>query len=119
MARATLSVQELVLGGGTVTASGGTIVQADGALIRAGGNTRKLFLHVTAGTIAGTLTIPAGDNPPAFREDLGDVTVVLTANQTQFVAVESARHAKSNGDIWINSAGELVVVKAYRLPDDL
>lgn len=119
MARATLTIQDLLVSGGTVNTIGGTIDATDGALLRAGGNTQKLFLHITAGTIAGTITIPAGDNPPAFRKGLGDLTVVLTANQTQFVAIESARHAKSNGDIWINSAGTLVVVKPYRLPNDV
>jgi len=118
MARATLDVQELTLGGGTVNTIGGTLVAADGALIRTQ-NTRKLFLHITAGTIAGTITVKAGDNPPAFRKDLGDVTIVLTANQQQFVAIESARHVRSDGDIYIESAGSLVVVKPYRLPDDL
>lgn len=82
MARGTLTAQELTYNGGTVNTIGGTIVQADGALIRAGGNTRKLFLHCTAGTIAGTLTIVAGDNPPAFRKSLGDLAVALTANRS-------------------------------------
>lgn len=119
MARATLTVQDLLTTGGTVNTIGGTLVAADGALIRAGGNTQKMFLHITAGTIAGTLNIKAGDNPPAFRKGLGDVTIVLTANQTQFVVIESARHSKSNGDIYIDSVGELVVVKPYRLPNDV
>ena len=119
MARATLTIQDLTLGSGTLNSIGGTIVAADGALIQAGGKTRNLFLHITAGTIAGTLTVKAGDNPPAFRKGLGDVTQVLTANQQVFLPIESARHAKSNGDIYIESAGSLVVVKPYRLPSDL
>ena len=119
MARGTLTPQELTYNGGTVNTIGGTIVAADGALIRAGGNTRKLFLHVVAGTIAGTITILAGDNPPAFRKALGNLAVALTANQTQFVAIESARFTQDDGNIHINSAGELVVVKPYYLPDEL
>lgn len=119
MARGTIAAQELTYNGGTVNTAGGTIVAADGVLIRSGGNTRKMFLHVVAGTIAGTITIVAGEHPPAFRKSLGDLTVVLTANQTQFVAIESARFAKANGDIWINSTGELVVLKPYVLPDEL
>ena len=119
MARGTLTAQELTYNGGTVNTIGCTIVAADGALIRAGGNTRKLFLHCTAGTIAGTLTIVAGDNPPAFRKSLGDLAVALTANQIKFVAIESARFTQDNGDILINSAGELVVVKPYYLPDEI
>lgn len=119
MARQALTIQALTYNGGTVSSIGGTIVAADGAYVAAGGNTRRLFLHVTAGTIAGTITVLAGDNPPAFRKDLGDLTVALTANQIKFVCIESARFTQDDGNIHIDSTGELVVVKPYRLPDEL
>lgn len=119
MARQSLSITDLTLGAGVLSSIGGTIVPADGGLIPAGGKTRNLFLHVTAGTIAGTLYIKAGDNPPGFRKGLGDVTQVLTANQQVFLPIESARHAKTNGDIYIESVGNLVVVTPYRMPSDV
>ena len=119
MPRQALTIQDMTHSGGVVNSISGTLLQVDGGVVAAGGKTRNLFLHIQAGTAAGTITILAGANPPAFRKGLGNLVIALTANQMLFFPLESARYTQTNGDIYIDTASNLVVVKPYRMPADI
>jgi hypothetical protein len=122
MARDTISIQSLTANAGTA-ATYGTPVSANGAVISAGGDTSGLVLHVKAGTAtAGTITIGAGDNPPAFRAGLGAATVVVAASGETFIVLESARFAQSDGTLeidWSASLDTVGRVAAYRFPAEI
>jgi hypothetical protein len=119
MAKGTITIKELTQNGGTV-ASPHTIVAADGALIHAGGNTRKLVIVVkNSGTaLPGTVTVTAGANPPAWRQGLGDLTVVVPVSSERLILVESARFAQADGDIYLAFSASInsELAYAYRLP---
>lgn len=120
MARVTIGVVTLLKTDGTLHA-GGSLTVADGAVIAAGGKTGNLWVHVknTGGSI-GTVSVPVGSHPPALRNGLGSIDVIVPATTGErLFMVESARHAQDNGDIHLDfSAGMNGSVYAYRLPQD-
>jgi len=118
MARGTVAIADGVANGATVPTAH-TIVTANGALIQAGGRTRKLVLRITnTGGTAGTVTAKAGVNPPAWRNGLGDMAVVVAETTgVAYLLVESARFAQANGDIYLDFSAEIVgTVEALELP---
>lgn len=122
MPRDAISITSLTANDGTV-ATYGTPVSANGAVISAGGDTSGLFLHVKSGSgTAGTVTIGAGDNPPAFRQGIGPATIVVAANSERMIVLESARFAQNDGTIevdWSASLDTVGRVAAYRFPDSI
>lgn len=117
---ATLSVEKLTLNDGTALA-GTTLAgttSTDHSISRV--DAARLIIYVkTAGT-AGTLSVYAGDNPPAFRASQGSVAVGIAANTTKFIPVESARFAQSDGTITLNQTFLAdATVAVIELPDDL
>jgi len=80
---------------GTVAAT-----PADGWAIAAyGRDGRELMLKFTADASGDTVTITAGDNPPALRKGLGDATITLSTSETEVVCVEAARFVQNDGTI--------------------
>lgn len=116
MARVSVPVQELVLNSGT--ASDGTAIDtSNGHVIENGGYTSRMVIRVNnTGTVAGTVTVKAGANPPALLKDLGDTTIAVDASAESYIVLESARYAQSDGDINIDIAGLSGSIYAYELP---
>jgi len=53
---------------------------------------RWFFIVQMTSTVALTVTIKAGTNPPAFRQSLGDLVLTPVANDYQVVQVGSSRY---------------------------
>lgn len=77
-----------------------------------------LMVNVTGVKTANYLSIIAGDNPPAFRSDLGNLTISTWTdggNEVRFIGpLESARFMNSTGYLQVSSknlTGELAVLK--------
>jgi hypothetical protein len=85
-----------LLGAGTAI----TDAVANVFAIAAGGrHSDRLILIFEADASGDTVTILAGDRPPAERAGLGNVTVELAASDIRAVAVESARFVQDDGSI--------------------
>lgn len=63
------------------------------------GRGRNVLLKFVSVTNAATVTINAGDKPPAMLQGLGNITVTLAANDVKYIAVELARVLQSDGTI--------------------
>ena len=59
----------------------------------------RITLYFEADATGDTVTILAGDRPPAQRAGLGNITVVLAASDLRSVTVESARFVQDDGTI--------------------
>jgi hypothetical protein len=124
MAVAVVSVVDLAMN--TVSAdlpdaSGTAItVGADGATIAAGGTNgwpgRKFLVKITDDGGADTMTIEAGDYPPAATSGLGALTFAMAASDVFYIVLESARFMKSDGKIKITSTGTGNLIEAFALP---
>lgn len=57
-----------------------------------------LFKFVDDGS-GSTVTINAGDNPPAMTQGLGNITVTLAASDVKYICLEAARVTQSDGTI--------------------
>jgi hypothetical protein len=103
MPRDTLSLTSVSASAGTSTGAGLTIAPANGAVITASNTSRILFRVTNTNGTDRTITIKAGDNPPAFRAGLGDLAMVIPATSGDVVfSVESARHLQDDGTILID-----------------
>jgi hypothetical protein len=122
MARDSVAITQLSLSAGVAEPAGTTIAPANGASIAAGGDTRKLVVRITNTHGSDhTVTVKAGSADPAFRRGIGDKTVTVAATSgVQYLTVESARFAQSDGSIHLDfEVGMTGKAMAFRLPDDL
>lgn len=63
-----------------------------------------LALHVSASTNGDDLVVEAGDNPPAVRQGIGDLTYTFTGGAKELVLkLETARFIQDDGLIHISS----------------
>ena len=63
---------------------------ADGWVIAAGGlSGNRLLLKFLADASGDTVTIAAGDNPPAVRKGLGALAITLAASDVKHIVVEA------------------------------
>lgn len=120
MARVSIGIVPLSTTAGTVHA-GGSLTVADGATIAAGGKTSRLVIRVANTGSAGTVSVVPGTDDPAFRRTVGTVQHTVGATTgVSFFCVESARHAQSDGAIYLDfSSGMNGTIQAYELPDNL
>lgn len=121
MARDAVAITALAIDAGTARPAGTTVVVANGATIAAAGNARKLLVELTntdATSRVATFVAPT-DNPHAVRSSLGNLAVTCAQNVPQYVVIESARFAQTDGAIHINFAASFAgTVRAYRLPPE-
>lgn len=120
MPRDILTPVALAMNAGTNGGAGVSINVTNGAVVPAGSMPR-LLLKVT-NTYAGakSVTIRAGVNPPAVREDLGDLVVPLAQNATHYFVLESARFAQADGSLNVDyETGMTGTAWALKLPVDL
>jgi hypothetical protein len=119
MPRNAVTITPLTLDGNVARPAGATVVVADGAVIAAAGNTGKLlieFNQTDATARVATIKAPTG-NPFSPRSPRGDLAVTCAQNVPQYIVLESARFAQTNGDINIDFAASFAgTVRAYRLP---
>jgi hypothetical protein len=69
------------------------------AIAAGGRHGDRILLGFEADASGDTVTILAGDRPPAERAGLGSVTIVLAASDLRVVAVEAARFLQDDGSI--------------------
>jgi len=102
-----------LLGVGTVI----TDAAANVFSITAGGrHGDRLLLIFEADASGDTVTIVAGDRPPAQRADLGTITVVLAASDIRGVCVEAARFLQDDGTIRATCTDNGTLAYALILP---
>lgn len=104
------------------TAEGGTQVTTGNiAVITTNGENRNVILSVYGSGGASSITVQAGDNPPAQRAGLGATSAItIPASDCVLLCLEGARFGQDNGTIRItNSGANTIVVGAYRLPDTI
>lgn len=71
---------------------------ADGWTIDVTGyKANRILLKFLADASGDTVVINAGDYPPAARQGLGDISVVLAASDVRFIVVEAARVMQDDG----------------------
>ena len=104
-----------LLGAGTAI----TDAAANVFSIAAGGrHGDRLLLIFEADATGDTVTIAAGDRPPAQRAGLGTITVVLAASDIRGVCVESARFVQDDGTIRATCTDNGTLAYALILPRD-
>lgn len=95
---------------------------ADGFAVAAddiGRGRNVLLKFVETGTDTATVTIDAGEKPPAMHAPLGDVEVELAASDVKYIAVELARVLQEDGTITGTVSGnsaDAVAMSVYVLP---
>jgi len=87
------------------------------------GDSHNVLLEITNDSVADNMTVVvlAGDNPPAFRSGLGDLSLTVVPGTPQLVVLESARFAQESGKIQIKATPaatktQTLTYRAYRLP---
>jgi hypothetical protein len=124
MARTALTVQ--ALGPNAATAQpAGVVGQADGHYVDTNVRTtinddvklEHLLLHVTVATATTTVTVRAGDYPPALDADRGDLVASLPVGSHFIGPFTSSRFLKTSGQVHIDYGTPAnVTVRALRVP---
>ena len=90
---------------------------ADGWVIAAAGHSGdRLLLKFLAGASGDTVTITAGDRPPAQREGLGTLAIVLAASDVRYICIEAARFLQDDGTIEAVCTDTGTTCKAFIIP---
>lgn len=78
---------------------------------------RGIILKIVVATAATTVTIQAGDSPPALAAGSGDLVFTSLATGTYYVMLESGRFLQSDGTIQIKAATAAnVTVAVLQIP---
>jgi hypothetical protein len=119
MTRVAVPISALSLNGGTVNA-GAAVDTSNGHVLTAPDDGRFLLeIDNTGSVAAATVTIKAGDNPPAAQAGLGDLAVVVgtAGKHRSVIIVETARFMQDDGTINVDAAGfSAGTIAAYSLP---
>ena len=76
----------------------------------------RLILRLTVDATGDTFTVTAGDRYPAQRADLGNLSLVLAASDTRFVAIETSRFLQNDGTIVVTATDAGSALTALFLP---
>lgn len=76
----------------------------------------RLVIILGADGTGGDVVFKAGDRYPAHRVDLGDLTIVLAANDGRVLSIETSRFLKSGGTITAIPTTTGLVLSAVMLP---
>lgn len=120
MARTAVPVTAISLNTGTVS-SGTAIDTSNGHVLTLPDDGRFILEVDNTGTVAtATLTIKAGDNPPAALAGLGDTTFVVgtSGKHRGIFLLETARYMQNDGTINIDAGSGFSAgtIAAYSLP---
>ena len=97
----------------------GTVATAptEGWVIAAAGlGGDRLLLKFLADATGDTVTLLAGDRPPAQRQGLGNLAIVLAANDVRYICVEASRFLQSDGTILATCVDAGTSCKAFIIP---
>lgn len=125
-----LSLNALVADAGTATtvATGNTAVLTHNATVanhtavdQVELSRLVVRLDGTPGTATATVTVEAGDNPPANRKVVGNLVLTVADNTVHWLTLEAANYTQSDGSIRlaVTGVGGSVDVTAFKLPDTL
>lgn len=122
MADTAITLTSLALSAETADPAGTAIVHANTHVISPTKGAGKVAIRLVNTTASEkTMTILAGDNPPAQSAGQGDLTLTFGAGNStpvvKWVVLESARFIQDNGTIRINVAGSTTgTISAFQLP---
>lgn len=120
MPRDAVTVSAVPSGGSGLANPAGTAINpANGANIPGAGDSGKLLIRVTNTNASNrTVTVKAGNNPPALRSGLGDLTITVPATTGDtLIVVESARFMQADGSINVDFGASMTgIISAVRLP---
>lgn len=119
MARTAVPVTAMSMNDGTVSA--GTAIDTTNHHVLTLPDDGRILIEVhNTGTVAAaTVTIKAGDNPPAALAGLGDLAAAIgtSGKAREIIIVETARFMQDDGTINIDVAGfSAGTIAAYSLP---
>jgi hypothetical protein len=119
MTRVAVPVVALALNAGTANA-GTALDTSNGHVLTLPTDGRVLLMVDNTGSVAAsTVTINAGDNPPAFLASAGNLAVAVGTSGTHNtrIIIETARFAQDDGTVTIDAAGFTAgTIAAFSLP---
>lgn len=106
---------------GDLPSSGGTAPNGTGAAngwnVQVGGLGRpRILLRVVGSAGTDTVTVQAGDKPPAERSGLGDLAITLAASDERYLIFEGARFMRSDGTVLVYSDTATTTLEAFEMP---
>jgi len=120
MATTQLTYANLVPNSNLLQPAGTTLVAAaTNDMQLANAEPEKTVLRVTNSDddTALTITVKAGDNPPALAAGQGDLAVIVAFGTTQFLGpFESGRFVQSDGSMMIESTTTTGTITALKVP---
>lgn len=120
MATTQLSYTNLTANGGVADPTGTTLVAAptnDMQLKDAFPELTVLRVKNTDGASALTITVKAGDYPPALAAGQGDLAVSVAFGTTRYIGpFESGRFVQSDGSLMITSSTTTGTIAALKVP---
>lgn len=119
MATTQLAYSNLVPNSNLLQPAGTALVAAPNNMQLANAFPELTVLRVTNSDddTALTLTVKAGDNPPAIAAGQGDLAVAVAFGTTQFLGpFESGRFVQSDGSMLIESTTTTGTITALRVP---
>lgn len=122
MARTNVPLTALVPNGGITEPAGTAVDPTNGHVIDVTSTDAHVIIEVNNTAVTDkVVTVKAGtNNPPAFRKDLGDVAVTVTASTRAFIGpLESARFIQPGQKLNIDmAAGITGTIAALAMPQD-
>lgn len=120
MATTQLSYSNLVPNGNLLQPAGTALVAAPTNNMQLAGARPELTVLRVSNTdddTALTLTVKAGDNPPALAAGQGDLAVTVAFGTVQFIGpLESGRFLQNDGSMMIESTTTTGTITALRVP---
>ncbi|QFR00723.1 hypothetical protein F9278_36200 [Streptomyces phaeolivaceus] len=120
MATTDVAYSNLVANGNLVQPAGTTLVAAptnNMRIVKAVPEYTVLRVSNTDDDTALTLTVKAGDNPPALAAGQGDLAVSIAFGTVRFIGpFESGRFIQSDGSMLIESTTTTGTITALRIP---
>lgn len=119
MARVAVPVTSMSINDGTVSA--GTAIDTTNHHVLTLPDDGRVLIEVdNTGTVAAaTVTVKAGENPPAVAEGQGDLAVAIgtSGKHREIIIIETARFMQAAGTVNIDAAGfSAGTIAAYSLP---
>ncbi|MDT3395440.1 hypothetical protein RKE29_02035 [Streptomyces sp. B1866] len=120
MATTQLSYANLVPNGNLAQPAGTTLVAAPTNNMQLANAFPELTLFRVTNSDAGnaiTITVKAGDYPPALASGQGDLAVTVAASGVQLIGpLESGRFVQNDGSLMIESSATTGTITALKIP---